>query len=110
MALNKADILSAIGRKPQLVPIDKLGEVFIVPMSGKQRQDWSKAVLESKSDGYYAKLVCQCVTDESGNRLFTDEEAEQLADGNGEILQDLVINVLTVSGLWQGAVDAAKKN
>lgn len=111
MALNKAEILSAMDRKPQIVAVDGLGEVLIVPMSGKQRQQWSRDVADaSKLDDYYARVVTLCVVDEAGKPMFTDAEASTLADGNGKILQSLVVAVLTVSGLWEGAVDAAKKN
>lgn len=110
MALSKAEILDALSRKPRLVEIEGLGEVYIVPMSGRQRQAWSKAVLDDKSDAHYAKMVAECVVDDNGSRVFDDNEAEQLIEGNGEVLQSLFVKVLDVSGLWSGSVDEAKKN
>lgn len=108
---GRSDILEALARKPQLVSVDGLGSVYVKPMSYQQRQSWTKAVLSEETDeSRCMNIVCECLVNELGKPLFSPEEAAQLADGDGGIVQDIFTQVLTVSGLWRDAAKVAKKN
>jgi hypothetical protein len=109
--VDKAAVLEALARKPQLVTIEGLGKAYVIPMSYAQRRVWSEAVLSSDTDeGRCMQIICECLVDELGKPLFSAEDAAAMKDGDGGIIQAIFAQVLTVSGLWKDVVKAAKKN
>lgn len=111
MPLSKSELIAKVARTPELVPVEGLGEVYVVPLSFAQRRRWSEAILaENVDDTAYTTLLAECLTGEDGTPLFTADEATTLVDGDGQLVQNLFTALLKASGMWEGAVSEAKND
>lgn len=55
-------------------------------------------------------VVVECVTDQDGNRVFSDEHIPALLKKNGAILERLFLECLKVNGMGGDAVKQAKND
>lgn len=93
-------ILSADDRKKEAVFVPQWGlTVFVRTLSGAERDDWEASIVQQKGKAttydlrnIRARLVCKCIVDESGKRVFSDHEAEVLGEKSAAAL-DLLFTV-----------------
>lgn len=80
MALSKDDILNASDLETVSVDVPEWGgTVYVGMMTGAERDRFEREWVSAKfQDNPRAKLAALTLCDESGNRLFSYEEAEQL--------------------------------
>lgn len=114
--LTKDNIMNAddIETLPVDVP-EWGGSVIVKSLSGNER-DWieSKIYQSSQEKGYVvdirAALVAMSVIDESGNRVFTEEDVEWLGKKSAIALNRIADVARKMSGMAVGAEEEAEKN
>lgn len=84
-------------------------------MSGTERDRFMEEVLkdDNKVDKVYlrARLVSRCLVDENGERMFADDEIDQLSDTvASSALEALFAPAQKLNGLDPGAAETAAKN
>jgi hypothetical protein len=97
MSLTREQIL-ATGLTPTPVECPEWGgAVFVRPMS---LDEWLafRPLLKTDRD-VTAPIVAMCACDESGGRLFDQDEAEALAAKHGVIMQRIALKALEINGL-----------
>lgn len=112
MALNKEMILKAEDRKTKEVDVPEWGgTVFVRMMSGNERDSFDQQV-EGKysASGVRAKLLVRCLVDETGNRLFTDDEFDSLGEKSAKVISRLSDEALELNRVTKGDVDELAKN
>jgi hypothetical protein len=94
--LTKEQIAAIDDLSSKVVPFDVPewgGVVYIRPMSVGELDDYSNAVVRAKPSGglpnFRAGLVAKCLCDESGKRLFSDEEILVLGQKNAVVMNRL---------------------
>lgn len=93
-------ILSADDRKKEAVFVPQWGlSVFVRTLTGAERDDWEASIVQQRGKAttydlrnIRARLVCKCIVDESGKRVFSDHEAEALGEKSAAAL-DLLFTV-----------------
>jgi hypothetical protein len=108
-------ILAFNDRQP--VPIEEWGQKLqIVPMSGVDLDSYhverhrAKEAGQDNMHNWRAKFLVRCIYDLQGNRVFSDEQAEQLGHKHGKTLQRLFDIAEAVNKTGPGAVEAEAKN
>lgn len=118
-----------LGLKPKVHPVDtatwpEVGEVFVRSMSGAEREAYLEqvaALIDPETSkpkagamvprGLAARLAVACWVDKDGERVFQDDDGERV---NGvldaRLLEVVMEKVIAVSGLGEGAEEAAKKD
>jgi hypothetical protein len=107
--LDAAAIFGADDLPPVDVAIPEWGgEVRLRPMSSKDRDDAIKRSTQlnnEKAPGAFAAyLLAKCAVSETGETLFTTEDATRLAKKNGEVLERIAQKILDMNGLTEEAV------
>ena len=93
-------ILSADDRKKEAVFVPQWGlSVFVRTLTGAERDDWEASIVQQRGKAttydlrnLRARLVCKCIVDEGGRRVFSDHEAEVLGEKSAAAL-DLLFTV-----------------
>jgi hypothetical protein len=87
--------------------------VVITAMSGKRRSQWADKAFDEegkiRQDIARGMLLVHCLEDETGNPIFTPEDAERLEAKNGAVLGRLFAIAKQINGLGSDEVDAAEK-
>jgi len=92
MALSKAAILAADDSKKIEVEVPEWGgSVYLKVMSGTERDRFESEFVDGNRnvEMVRAKLVSKCLCDESGTRLFSEEEIPQLGEKSAAVLDRL---------------------
>jgi hypothetical protein len=118
--LNRDEILGADDLKTEKVPVPEWGGfVYIRTMTGEERDsfetDFYGATVKDEDEGttrrnFRAKLVCRCAVDESGERIFTDADAEALGRKSAPALDRLWPTAKRLNALTQEDEDELVKN
>lgn len=108
--LSKSDILSAEDRAIKVVDVPEWnGQVGIRVLSGSERALF-ESMFESKSDDLFkVRFVACSLCDEKGDRLFSNDEVEVLAEKSSKAIARLFEQCWDHSMLSQEAVDEAGK-
>lgn len=113
--LTKDAILATV-LKCQTVTVPEWGgDVQLRELSGADRDAWEQKNYEARKSGatpqnIRAGLVCLCLVDEGGKRLFCDGEIEALGKLSGAALDRLFDVCLTMNRLRADDVEDARKN
>jgi hypothetical protein len=92
---------------------------YIRTMGGIERDAYEVESYELGADGkdytvnrknVRARLLVRCISDEKGNRLFTDDQAEQLGKKSAKVLDRLFSVAQRLNGLSKQDVDELVKN
>lgn len=97
MALTREQILAtALTPTPVECP-EWGGAVFVRPMS---LDEWLafRPLLKTDRD-LSAPILAMCACDESGQRLFSDDEAAEFAKLHGVVCQRIALKALEINGL-----------
>lgn len=118
MALTRDQIKAKRGVMPrEAIVIKELGDepVYITKLSAAGRDKFEAMITGGKTgsvnlDNVRARFMALVCVDESGKRLFTDEDAEWLGDLDTSIVQQVVDKGFEINGLTVNAVEDAAKN
>lgn len=114
----KDSIIAADDRKTKRVDVPEWGgEVILRGLSGTDRDSWEQSnvirrgnTAEVNLTGSSARLLVRALVDEEGNRLFADNEWQQLSAKAGHVLSKLADEVIDMSGLGADAVEDGQGN
>jgi len=116
--ISRADIEKAPDLPTEEVAVPEWGGTVL--LRGLNGSDKDKFLGETmKKDGgeksiefkdITARLVARCLVDETGARLYADEEIDALGKKSGAVLSRLFKVAQRLSGLDEAAVQAAEKN
>jgi hypothetical protein len=115
MILSKQQILDADDRKRETVSVPEWGgEVIVATMSGTDRDAWEGAMVGRGRDELLhnarAKLAAICLIDESGARLFSDQEVEALGRKSARALNRVADVAQRLNGLRDKDIEELKGN
>lgn len=97
MIKTAAELLQVASLRTRTVSV-RDAEVRIREMSVRARSEFIE--LASKTGEHAGVwLVRSCVIDDSGNPLFTEEDAKALAEASPEVVEAIASAILEVSGL-----------
>ena len=118
--LNRTEILNMNDIVVEEVHVPEWGEdaiVYVKGMTGRERDQFEASLVEMrggrtthiKLENVRAKLVALTTCDESGERLFTSKDAEELGKKSASALQRLFEVSQRLSGLTPADVDELVK-
>lgn len=110
-------ILAADDRPKETVFVPQWGlSVFVRTLSGAERDDWEASIVQQKGKAttydlrnIRARLVCKCIVDEGGRRVFSDHEAEVLGEKSAAALDLLFTVAQRLNALTNADVDELGK-
>jgi hypothetical protein len=115
-------ILSAKDSELRPVKVDEWGcTVYIKNMSGAERDAFETSIVSTRKVGgkktreidtvnFRARYLVKTIADENGQRVFTDEEADQLGAKNAKVVARLFDIAQEVNGLSDKDVEELEKN
>lgn len=119
--LTAAQILQADDIKKVLVFVpDWNGSVYVRGATARERDEYEQSLVYTKvkddktevvenSDNARARFVVKCVVDESGNRLFTDDQADALGKKSAAMVNLLFQKIQSMSAMGKKAMDELEK-
>lgn len=121
--LTREEILAAVDLAREVVAVPEWGgEVLVQGLSGAERDAFEGSVVmfgntngrtgapAMNMDNLRAKLAARCIVDETGRRLFEDEDITALGAKSAIALQRVFETAQRLSGLTQADVDELAKN
>jgi hypothetical protein len=111
----KSRIAKKKTRQSEIVTIEEWGEkILLKGMSAKEADQFEDEVIKGGQlvmDNFRAKLAVRCAYDpDSGERIWSDEEADELGAHSGAVVNKLFLKARKFSGMEDGAVERAEKN
>ena len=124
MALNRDAILGAVDVQTEKVDVPEWGgDVIVRGLTGDELDNFQGSVRQFRptfdgkgmeavlvQDGMRAKLLVKCLVDETGERLFTDQDAPALGAKNGAVIDKLYDVAARLSGLSEEEKQAMEGN
>ena len=118
MLLTKEQILGASDIVKEKVKVPEWGgEVYVKGLTGAERDKFESSIIEMRGTtqkfnmiNVRAKLACFALCDETGKRLFTDEEVNELAKKSANALQRVFDVAQKLSGIGNSDVESLLKN
>lgn len=106
--------------KPQQVSLENGNVVYVRRLSAAERLEWFEYIseIESKSEKPNSlalslenslKLIALGLSDEEGNRKFTDKEMGLLSEIDCQTVDFLVTEIMSVNGMGGKREDVEKK-
>lgn len=105
---DKAAFLAATKTLPiERVDLPEIGmSVYVRGMSGEERDAWERSLIRGKgrraevdTTNVRARLVARTACDESGARVFTNQDAEELGRSRVDVLNQLFNVAQRLSGV-----------
>jgi len=111
----KQAILAAGDDKLRKVNVPEWGiDVYLGVMSAGERDSWENEWLQKQGKGgvenFRSKFLVRCLCDESGKRLFSVNEADQLSSKPADIINRLFEIAREQNALTSEQVDELAKN
>ncbi|NBS94809.1 MAG: hypothetical protein EBT08_01395 [Betaproteobacteria bacterium] len=115
MALDRSAILSRAKGKVERVEVPEWADVIhLREISASERDNYEGNSIEAKGMAKWsnmrAKLLCLCICDEAGNRLFGDADIMLVGQLPAGLADRLWHRCLSLCGLSKDDVDALEKN
>lgn len=115
MSLTRLQILGADDLVKQVVKVPEWGgEVIVATMNGAARDAWEQSLVGDDKkinvQNMRARLLAFSAVDESGKRLFTDDDAIALGQKSAKALERCVKVIQRLNGLTDRDLEEAKKN
>lgn len=98
MALGASDILARLALATEPVELPGGGTVIVRELSVAQRGQFAD-IVRGGTTPILPWLVCQCVVDETGQRLFGAGDEAKIADGSPKVLEVIGQAVMRLSGM-----------
>lgn len=118
--LSKEQILSYPDLEREVIKIPEWGngEIIVRCLTGEERDELEKLTVIERPDGtrhidmqnFRAKFISLCVIDENGNRMFSTEDALELAKKSARALDRIFATAEKLSKLGRNDEDRALKN
>lgn len=113
--LSREQILAARSLPREEVEVPEWGgSVFVSVMSGTERDAWEREISTGGREAFFnnarARLVAKCVTDESGKRLFLDDDIDAIGTDNWLALQRVVLVAQRLNKLTDDELEKEKGN
>lgn len=108
MALSKAKILSANDVKlSDPVPVPEWGgDVYIKTLSGTERDAFEEAYAEQKMKSFRVRFLVLTLSDDSGERLFSDADVPALSNKSSIVINRLFEKAWSHNAFTNEAVEA----
>jgi hypothetical protein len=111
MALNKAKILAADDVKLEEVAVPEWGgSVFVKVLSGTDRDKFEDAYSTEKMKNFRARFLVMTLCDEKGQRLFTDEEMNELGKKSSVVIAKIFDKAWSLNALRNEDIDTLGKD
>lgn len=120
MTLTREAILAHVERRREVQKVTSpdLGDVLVRKLTCKEIDAFEAGLERVGKDGtrtpntrnFRGRLAALVLSDERGERLFTDDDAEALGDLPATALAPVILAAKRLSGLSEGAVEDAKGN
>lgn len=118
MVLTKDMIISAQDRKVKEVDMTEYwgGTVYVRTLSAKEKDEFEAPAMLGKEErekhlkAWRMKFAGQLLSDEKGNRLFSDPEVVLLAAKNFQAIDKIIAAGRELNGLNTEALEQAEKN
>ena len=111
--LSKDDILKADDLSQETVPVPEWGgEVIVKAMTGAERDDFECAIHRDgikNFDNIRARLCVMSIVDESGKKVFSPADIEELGQKNGKALDRVFGVAKRLSGIGKKEIGLLKK-
>lgn len=107
MPLDRKSILSANDVRLEKVNVPEWGgDVFLRVISGTDRDRFEDSYAEQKMKAFRIRFLLLTLCDESGERLFKDDEADLLGKKSSVVINRLFEAGWKLNAFTQEAVDA----
>lgn len=109
-------ILAADDKKVQRVETPEwpgIDAVYVRTLSARERLNLAAAQEANKGEGKeltHGRLAAAAICDEHGLRIFIDEDAAQLAEKSGAVIQRIVRAWLDLNGMSAATTEEKEKN
>jgi hypothetical protein len=111
MALSKAKILAANDVKLEKVHVPEWGDdVYIKTLSGTDRDLFEEAYSGEKMKNFRARFLVLTLCDETGERLFSDGEVDQLGKKSAFVINRLFEKAWSLNAFRDADVEALGKD
>lgn len=119
--LDRSAILKAAGglkRKTVEVQIAELGgAVRLQELTGAEMSEWQGKITAQRLENRKvqmknrdAQLICLCLVDENGQRLFDDDEAAGIGEWGASVVKKLFDECAKLNGLTKEEAEDLEKN
>lgn len=114
--INKQSIFASQDLKTEPVDLPEWGGALAVrTMTGAERDAWEASLSPAGGTGpnlanLRARLLVKCITNDQGERVFTDADADALGAKSAAVLERLFAVAQRLNGLAGNAVGTAEKN
>lgn len=113
--LTKSDIISKIDLRREKVSVPEWGgDIFVSEMTGEARDAWEQSLISKDANvrmkNIRARLVCATVVNESGDRLFDDNDIETVGKLSASALEKVCRVAQRLNGLTTEELKDAEKN
>jgi hypothetical protein len=107
MPLDRKSILAANDVKLEKTPVPEWGgDVYLRVISGADRDRFEESYADQKMKAFRIRFLLLTLCDDSGERLFKDEEAELLGKKSSVVINRLFEAGWKLNAFSQEAVDA----
>jgi hypothetical protein len=107
MPLDRKSILAANDVKLEKTPVPEWGgDVYLRVISGADRDRFEESYADQKMKAFRIRFLLLTLCDDSGERLFKDEEAEMLGKKSSVVINRLFEAGWKLNAFSQEAVDA----
>lgn len=107
MALDRKSILAADDvRKEKINVPEWKGDVFLRVLTGTDRDRFEESYADQKMKAFRIRFLLLALCDESGDRLFSDDEADILGKKSSVVINRLFEAGWKLNAFTQEAVDA----
>lgn len=112
MGLSKAKILAATDTKvSEAIPVPEWGgDVHCKTLSGTERDQFEEAYSQNKMKAFRARFLILTLCDESGERLFGDNEVDALGKKSSIVINRLFEKAWDHNAFTNEAVEALGKD
>jgi len=108
--LDKNKILAVNDTKPVKVSVPEWGgHVYLRVMRGDERMVFESLVNTDDMSFIREKLLCTCICDEEGGRIFADDDFKLLAAKSSRVINRLFEQAMAVNGIGEDSVEQEKK-
>lgn len=112
--LTRDEILARTKLKTEIVTVDEWGgDVVVSEMTGTDRDAWEQSLKKDDAGRIVsprAKLIVFSLVDESGARLFNDNDTDAVGKLSAASLEKVCSVAMKLNGLLSGDVEEARKN
>lgn len=114
MSVTRDQILAATERPTMPALLPGLGEVKVRGMTGRERDQWERRIVDSKGKmrmaNFRSTLIVACTVDESGNPMFSEADIPALKNLPAATLEPIVNLAMKLSGISEADAEELGKD